>query len=65
MAKHLFKGAVDIGTIGLGFNRSMQRNRLKPVPPSIVQQWRDLQEALQQDPSRDRQAQSGSSEMTG
>jgi hypothetical protein len=43
----------------------MQRNRLKPVPPAIVQQWQDLQKALQQDPSRDRQAQSGSSEMTG
>jgi glycosyltransferase involved in cell wall biosynthesis len=65
IAKHLFKGAVDIGTIGLGFNRLMQRNRLKPVPPAIVQQWQDLQEALQQDASRDRQAQSGSSEMTG
>src|SRR5205807_2957282 len=64
IATHLFKSAVDIGTIGFGLNRLMQQNRLMPVPPSIVQQWQDLQKALRQDSSRDRQKPSGSSEMT-
>jgi glycosyltransferase involved in cell wall biosynthesis len=65
IATHLFKSAVDIGTIGLGLNRLMQRHRLKPVPLSIVQQWQDLQKDLQQEPSRDRQNRSDSSEMAG
>jgi glycosyltransferase involved in cell wall biosynthesis len=42
----LFKGGVDIATIGLGLNRLMQRNRLKPVRPGVVQQWQDLQQRL-------------------
>ena len=45
----LFKSAVDIMTIGLGFNRLMQRHRLKPVPLSVAQQWQDLQCDLQYD----------------
>jgi glycosyltransferase involved in cell wall biosynthesis len=65
IATHLLKGGVDIGTIGLGLNRLMQRKRLKPVPPSIVQPWQDLQTALQQVPSRGRQKARDSSEMTG
>jgi glycosyltransferase involved in cell wall biosynthesis len=65
IATHLFKSAVDIGTIGLGLNRLMQLHRLKPMPPSIVQQWQDLQQALQQNPSRDWQKRPASSEMTG
>ena len=47
IATHLAKTAVDIVTIGLGFNRLMQRHRLKPVPLSVVQQWQDLQKDLQ------------------
>jgi glycosyltransferase involved in cell wall biosynthesis len=39
---HLIKSAIDIVTIGLGLNRFGQRNRLKPVRPSVAQQWQDL-----------------------
>jgi hypothetical protein len=37
---------VDIATIGLGLNRLMQRNRLKPVRPGVIKQWQDLQQRL-------------------
>ncbi len=47
IATHLAKGGVDIVTIGLGLNRLMQRQRLKPVSPPTVQRWQDLQEKLQ------------------
>lgn len=47
IATHLAKGGADIVTIGLGLNRLMQRHRLKPVSPSIVQRWQDLQKDLQ------------------
>jgi glycosyltransferase involved in cell wall biosynthesis len=43
---HLLKSGVDIATIGLGLNRFMQRNRLKPVRPAVTKQWRDLQRRL-------------------
>jgi glycosyltransferase involved in cell wall biosynthesis len=46
MATHVAKGAVDIATLNLGFNRSAQRYRLKPVAPSTRQQWEDLQKRL-------------------
>jgi glycosyltransferase involved in cell wall biosynthesis len=42
IATHLLKSAADIVTIGLGFNRFGQRNRLKPVRPSVAKQWQDL-----------------------
>jgi glycosyltransferase involved in cell wall biosynthesis len=43
---HLFKSGVDIATIGLGLNRSVQRNRMKPVRPAVIAQWQDLQKRL-------------------
>jgi glycosyltransferase involved in cell wall biosynthesis len=43
---HLVKSGADIATIGLGLNRLMQRNRLKPVRSAVIQQWRDLQKRL-------------------
>jgi glycosyltransferase involved in cell wall biosynthesis len=46
IAAHLFKSAVDIVTVGLGLSRLVQRKRLKPVSPSIAQQWKDIQERL-------------------
>jgi glycosyltransferase involved in cell wall biosynthesis len=46
IATHLFKSAVDIVTIGLGLNRFVQRNRLKPVRPSVAKRWQDLQKRL-------------------
>jgi glycosyltransferase involved in cell wall biosynthesis len=46
IATHVAKGVVDIGTIGLGFNRSAQQYRLKPISPAVTQQWQDLQRRL-------------------
>jgi glycosyltransferase involved in cell wall biosynthesis len=46
IATHLLKSGVDIATIGLGLNRLVQRNRLKPVRPAVAKQWQDLQERL-------------------
>ena len=43
---HLFKSGVDIATIGLGLNRFVQRNRLKPIRPAVTRQWQDLQQRL-------------------
>jgi glycosyltransferase involved in cell wall biosynthesis len=43
---HLFKSGVDIATIGLGLNRWVQRNRLKPVGSAVILQWQDLQKCL-------------------
>jgi len=40
------KSGVDIATIGLGLNRWMQQNRLKPVRPAVIRQWQDLQKRL-------------------
>jgi len=42
----LVKGGADIATIGLGLNRLVHRNRLKPVRSSVAKQWQDLQELL-------------------
>lgn len=47
IATHLAKGGVDIVTIGLGLNRLMQRQRLKPVSSSVALQWQELQQDLQ------------------
>jgi glycosyltransferase involved in cell wall biosynthesis len=46
IASHATKGIVDIATLGLGLNRHMQLQRLKPVSPAIEQEWRQLREAL-------------------
>jgi glycosyltransferase involved in cell wall biosynthesis len=43
IATHLLKGGVDIATIGLGLNRLVQKNRLKPVRPATAKQWQSLQ----------------------
>lgn len=36
------KGAVDVATIKLGLNRIMQRQRLAPVPETVIRQWASL-----------------------
>jgi glycosyltransferase involved in cell wall biosynthesis len=46
IAAHALKSAVDIASIGLGFNRSAQRRRLKPVSALTRQQWQDMQQQL-------------------
>ena len=46
IATHILKGGVDIATMGLGFNRLFQRNRLKPLDPSVQRQWSELLEPL-------------------
>jgi hypothetical protein len=46
IASHATKGVVDVATLGLGFNRHMQLQRLKPVSPAVEQEWRQLQEYL-------------------
>jgi glycosyltransferase involved in cell wall biosynthesis len=43
---HLVKGGLDIATIGFGFGRLVQQNRLEPVRPSVVKEWRDLRMSL-------------------
>lgn len=43
MVMQCVKGAVDVATIKLGLNRIMQRQRLKPVPEAVLQQWATLQ----------------------
>ncbi len=43
---HAIKALVDIATVGSGLNRLMQRQRLRPVSPEIVPQWRELREVL-------------------
>jgi hypothetical protein len=59
---HFAKSAADILTVGLGLNRLMQRQRLKPVQLSLARQWQDLQKALQLDPSECPQKRADSSE---
>jgi glycosyltransferase involved in cell wall biosynthesis len=46
MTNHAVKTAVDIVTVGLGLNRLMQRQRLKPVSSVIAMQWHELQREL-------------------
>jgi glycosyltransferase involved in cell wall biosynthesis len=46
IAAHALKGVVDIATISLGFNRSAQLRRLKPVSPLTRQEWHDVQKHL-------------------
>jgi glycosyltransferase involved in cell wall biosynthesis len=42
IATHFIKSWVDVATVSLGLNRLGQRNRLKPLRPSVVKQWQDL-----------------------
>jgi glycosyltransferase involved in cell wall biosynthesis len=42
----LFKAGADIATVGLGLNRLAQRQRLRPVRPSVTKRWRELQQQL-------------------
>jgi glycosyltransferase involved in cell wall biosynthesis len=46
IATHLVKGGLDIATIGFGFGRFVQQNRLAPVRPSVVKEWQDLRMSL-------------------
>jgi glycosyltransferase involved in cell wall biosynthesis len=40
------KGIVDVVTLGLGFNRPMQRSRLGPVSPVVAKKWQRIREDL-------------------
>jgi|SRR5581483_454082 len=46
ITNHAIKAMADIATVGLGLNRLMQRQRLRPVSQEIVPQWRELREVL-------------------
>jgi glycosyltransferase involved in cell wall biosynthesis len=46
ISNHVVKGAADIATLALGFNRQMQSRRFKPVSPVVAEAWRQLQEKL-------------------
>ena len=46
IANNAAKGALDVATLALGFNRQMQSRRLKPVSQSVEQRWRRLREEL-------------------
>jgi glycosyltransferase involved in cell wall biosynthesis len=46
IASHAAKGAVDVATLALGFNRQMQSRRFRPVSPAVALEWRQLQEKL-------------------
>jgi glycosyltransferase involved in cell wall biosynthesis len=46
IATHAAKAAIDVAALALGMGPAMQRRRLRPVPPALVGQWRDLQAAL-------------------
>ena len=46
IATHVVKGGLDIVTIGFGFGRFVQQNRLEPVRPSVVKEWQGLRMSL-------------------
>jgi glycosyltransferase involved in cell wall biosynthesis len=46
MANHIVKAAVDIVTVGSGLNWLMQRQRLRPITPATLPQWRELKRLL-------------------
>lgn len=46
IAVQMFKSVMDIVTIALGLNRQVQRRRLRPVTPEIIERWLDLQRLL-------------------
>ncbi len=46
ISNHVVKAAVDIATVSSGLNRLMQRQRLRPVSPAVVPEWRELKRLL-------------------
>lgn len=46
IAAHAAKAAVDVVTLTLGLERTMQRQRLWPVPHDVLMRWNALQAAL-------------------
>lgn len=40
------KGMLDIATLAVGFNRPMQRSRLKPVSATVQEEWQQLRQSL-------------------
>ena len=46
ITSHVAKGVADVATLALGFNRPMQSIRLKPVSPTVVLEWQQLQKKL-------------------
>src|ERR1700742_1651055 len=46
ISSHVVKGAADVATLALGFNRQMQARRFKRVSPVVAEAWRQLQEKL-------------------
>lgn len=46
ISNHIVKGAADVATLALGFNRQMQSRRFKPVSPAVAEAWQQLQEKL-------------------
>jgi glycosyltransferase involved in cell wall biosynthesis len=51
IATHAVKACADVATLGLGLNRLMQLQRLKPVSPAVARAWQQLQEDLVTSPS--------------
>jgi glycosyltransferase involved in cell wall biosynthesis len=47
IVNNAIKGALDVATLALGFNRQMQSRRLGPVSPDVEQRWRQLQKRLE------------------
>jgi glycosyltransferase involved in cell wall biosynthesis len=43
---HAAKGMTDVATLALGLHRQMQLRRLKPVSPTVLREWQQLQERL-------------------
>lgn len=46
ITSHAAKGAVDIASLALGFNRQMQSARFSPVTPAVALEWQHLREKL-------------------
>ena len=46
ISNHVVKAAVDIATLSSGLNQLMQRQRLRPVSPAVVPEWRELKRLL-------------------
>jgi Glycosyl transferase family 2 len=46
IAVQIIKSGLEIITIGVGFSKQVQRRRLKPVEPRVVERWLELQQAL-------------------
>jgi glycosyltransferase involved in cell wall biosynthesis len=46
IAAQIVKGTMDLATVGLGLNRTMQLRRLNPVSSSIANEWQALRHDL-------------------